>query len=298
MKNKILQFYILIMSSIILLSGCGIKDVKETVATISPTASPEPSAIISPTPEPTVTPTPEPTATPTPELSPLEKKYKYYDPTYDGYDGFSYTGDAESLEAVLSNEAYYYTWYGYGETDYNKTIEINEYSRNGKEYGIKCIAPTEYGMAIYYFYLDDPETIYREETNISMSGADYYELVDSEGNPYANVTPEEVEASYIESSYAPLTVDDIFIYPLEFAKEKISDLIDMNSATDVLTGSFHYDNTEDWYFEFDGDKTYYIGFSISYKRLGDSFKYYFECAYVDENQDHHLKLRNYDLNPQ
>lgn len=288
---------LLLLSSIILLfCGCGTKtDISEdAIPTLSITPAPTASAI----PSPTIKPSPTPTVTPTPELSPLEKKYQYYDPTYDGYKDYSFTGKAESLETTLSNEAYYYTWYGYGEANYNETIEISEYSRNGKEYGIKCLAPTEYGMAVYYFYLDDPETIFREETNISMSGADYYEMVDSEGNPYANVSPEEVEASYTETSYTPITVDDIFIYPLEFAKEKISDLIDMNSATDVLTGSFNYDNTKDWYFEFDGDKTYSIGFKISYKRLGDSFTYYFECAYVDENLDYNLKLRNYDLSPQ
>jgi hypothetical protein len=294
MKKSLLALSVFV----ILFCGCGTNaNVSESTSpTPAVTASPSPTATVSPSP--TIELSPTPTVTPTPELSPLEKKYQYYDSTYDGYEGFSYTGDAKSLETSLSNESYYDNWYGYGESNYNQIIEITEYTRNGKEYGIKCFAPTECGIAIYYFYLDDPEAIYREETNSSMSGADYYEMVDSEGNPYANVTPEEVEASYMKPSYTPLTVDDVFIYPLEFAKEKISDLIDMNSATDVLTGSFHYDNTEDWYFEFDGDKTYYIGFMISYERLGDSFTYYFECTYVDKNLDHNLKLRNYDLNPQ
>ncbi len=299
-KSPILLIFFLVS---LLLYGCG----KNEAPSITPTASPEPIVTVTPTPEPTVTvtPTPEPTATatPIPVLSPLEKKYQYYDSTYNGNGMYASTGDAETLEALLSDSLYYNTWLGYGDQNYNDSMVIDESTRNGKEYAVKCLVLLDDGgISVYYYYTDNPNEIYLDQSYPLDTGLGVFDaLCDNEGNPYSTLSADQVEAFYFTeteelNNYTPLSIGDMYIYAIEKAKKVIT--ADLGSAADHVFAGFYYDNESDVYFQYDGDCTYYIGFNIKYHWATHNYPYYMECIYVDENKDHKIKLRNYDLSRQ
>jgi predicted amidophosphoribosyltransferase len=251
-------------------------------------------------PDPTVSPTPEPK-----QPSKLEKKYQYYDETSCNQNGIAIPGDdIENIEELLSNSPYYRTWYDC----YNPDIKIiiDEYNRNDRPYGIKnAVIDSEVGT-IFYFYLDEPDSVYVD--NFYREGDNYFYTLSDVFADYASITSDEYldyiynnpsdgmkygndPAFYEDDYYNPYTLDDIYSYAVDYASDAIVNDLNL-SQVDLLYGGFYPDRKSDMYFEYDGNYTYYLTFEIYYHYFANYYYYRAEFTFTDKDKNHKLVMRN------
>jgi hypothetical protein len=161
------------------LSGCGIKERSASAAetTVTPTVIPSPAASGADS-----------------ELSPLEKKYQYYDKYYDE-ENFSYAlsgKNIEDIEDTLSHIGWYRKWTNLADDSISK---INEITMSGQKYGVKDVVCFGNSYIIYYYYINDPDLVYRQ-CFYANKDIDQYTLSDNIGNTYANMSIEQYDLYY------------------------------------------------------------------------------------------------------
>ncbi len=298
--KRLLNFLIIII--MILFVGCGTGTANtetDLINSVTPSATPSIASV-------TVAPTATiaPTATPVPTLSPEEAKYHYYDESYiDNPDAVS-MGEAKALtlaeaEAFLEQN-YYRTWYDYSYDQSKTNILIDQFTRDGKEYGIKCISADEYsGHIIYYLYFDSPDTIYADYVYFDEIACILEPITDSmEGGAYCSIPLEEYDSIAEElyaPEYTPATLDTFYEHAKKLAKKYM--LEDLGGLYDPysLYNIFEYSNERDVYFEYDGDYTYYINFDAEYHCLFNRYPYRIETVYTDRNKDYNFEVRSFNI---
>ena len=307
--KKVILVIILILIPVSLIQGCG------TLIKSDPVNS---ELVIS------STPIAVPSATPIP--SPFDIKYQNYDDDYDiVYPSMSYKFEdiapeqGEIIEHSLKEyftECYYITWYD----DYipNNTMKIQSVTRDDRKYGIKNMVdlPYEYDegvsdFLIYYYYLDDPDTIYDEKIEVhhTDTGEIFYRLVgitepysyssiegasDVDQNIDEGYTDEEIgdgggDEEYNDSTIS-YTIDQVYEEAREDAKNAIYSSHNLD-AVDQLSAICHFDDLDNVYFNYDGhsgiytisfNTTYYSDWGSAAFGIGGN-TYFITCQYVDQN---------------
>lgn len=304
MKKLLVLISILFMSSLI---GCGTKDESEmyTIVKASDLESmledQEPS--ITPTIEPTTTPEPtvEPTPTPVPELTELEKKYQYYDSSYGDVDELAATGTPEELEDMMTGSSFYAVWYSMNDATYNQEFKFGKYEINDRAYGVKCAIYEDAGtFIIYYFYLDDPETILCASSLISEDGIGYYILTDGD-NYYSSMSAEEIEAylgigseEEYTPEYIPMTVEELYPYAKDSARRQAESELGL-TLNDLVFGGFSYDHYFNVFYDYDGQGNYFLRFMMEYHKGSYDITMTAEVEYIDRDFDGRLDLKDVDL---
>lgn len=251
-----------------------------------------------------------PAPTPEPTLTPMQKKYKNYDKGYeDLYDtcpepdkiySAKSTKQIDKLEQYLKDAGYYNEWYG-EEGNSDAMIKITDTKRNGKKYGIVCVADYLNAAFVFYYYTNDPDTIYCDQISHGNEGIFTPELYSSKDDQYfLTVTYDEVE-EYLASlnpeedmtNTQAFTPDEIYVPAQEKAKELIASYLDLDQL-DFLASYFSFEDINDAYFEYDEeDNSYYLNFEVYWMQGGVDCYFWVQSEFVYKNNV--LNLRHMDV---